>query len=288
MKVRTNLLKDVKTHYHRELTGLYGKEEALSLLNLLIQHFFGLSRVDQALHNDFRLTETELLKFHFAVKELKKEKPVQYIVGETYFYGLPIKVNPSVLIPRPETEQLTELIIEKNKNRNGLRVLDIGTGSGCIALALKKFLPESKITALDISQQALETAKLNSEINGLSINFVQSDILDKKSMESMEIFDLIVSNPPYVTETDKNRMKKNVTDYEPSTALFVKNDDPLIFYHAIADFALQKLNDQGQLWFEINELFGNKIHQLLVKKGFRNINVRKDLFGKDRFVSCMK
>jgi len=288
MKVRTNLLKDVKTHYHRELTGLYGKEEALSLLNLLIQHFFGLSRVDQALQNDFRLTETELLKFHFAVKELKKEKPVQYIVGETYFYGLPIKVNPSVLIPRPETEQLTELIIEKNKNRNGLRVLDIGTGSGCIALALKKFLPESKITALDISQQALETAKLNSEINGLSINFVQSDILDKKAMESMETFDLIVSNPPYVTETDKNRMKKNVTDYEPSTALFVKNDDPLIFYHAIADFALQKLNDQGQLWLEINELFGNKIHQLLAKKGFRNINVRKDLFGKDRFVSCMK
>lgn len=282
------MLKDVKTHYHRELTGLYGKEEALSLLNLLIQHFFGLSRVDQALQNDFRLTETELLKFHFAVKELKKEKPVQYIVGETYFYGLPIKVNPSVLIPRPETEQLTELIIEKNKNRNGLRVLDIGTGSGCIALALKKFLPESKITALDISQQALETAKLNSEINGLSINFVQSDILDKKAMESMETFDLIVSNPPYVTETDKNRMKKNVTDYEPSTALFVKNDDPLIFYHAIADFALQKLNDQGQLWLEINELFGNKIHQLLAKKGFRNINVRKDLFGKDRFVSCMK
>jgi release factor glutamine methyltransferase len=282
MKVKTNLLEDVKSHYLKELGEIYGEKEALSLLNILIDHFFGLSRTDQLLQKDFRLTETELLKIHFAVKELKKEKPVQYITGETEFYGMKIKVNPSVLIPRPETEELVDRIVKGNRKRPFKRILDIGTGSGCIALALKKAFPEAQVTAIDVSNQALDTARANSKQNSLEVDFRLVDILDRDSGKKLPDFDVIVSNPPYVTEKEKALLKKNVIDHEPHTALFVGDEDPLLFYRAITEFAVEKLKENGQLWFEINENYGNDVAALLKDHGLRNVRVIKDLFGKER------
>ena len=288
MKVSTNLLKDVKGYYLSQLEGVYGREEAESLINILIKEFFGLSRAGQALNPDFRLNETELLKIHFAVKELKNEKPVQYITGKTEFYELEMKVDENVLIPRPETEELVDEIKKEYGKSFPENILDIGTGSGCIALALKKIFPRAKVVAIDVSNEALEIAKGNALTNNLDISLKKKDILDDNDILELGSFDLIVSNPPYVTESDKSLMKKNVLQYEPHIALFVKDDNPLIFYEAISNFALNNLSRGGQLWFEINEKYGNEITGLLKGKGFHEITLKKDLFGKNRFLKCKK
>ncbi len=288
MEIKTNLLREIKRQYLKELETVYDKQEANSLLNILIKHFFGLSRVDQAVQTDFRLSESEILKLHFAVKDLKNEKPVQYITGETEFQGLKLKVTPEVLIPRPETEELIDLIVKENTSRKINSILDIGTGSGCIALSLKKYFPESEVTGIDISENSLKIANENSELNGLQVNFVKADILDSNVKNKFEKFDLIVSNPPYVTEDDKILMKKNVLEFEPHLALFVENNEPLVFYEKIADFSVEKLNPDGQLWFEVNEKYGYEVSGLLKHKGFKNVMVIKDFMGKERFVFCKK
>ena len=288
MNIRTNLLREIKKQYQKELAAFYGEQEAGSLMNVLVNHFFGLSRVDMSLKPDFRLTETEILKLHFAVKDLKNEKPVQYIIGETEFSGLKLKVTPDVLIPRPETEEMVELIVKDTLGKEKLKILDVGTGSGCIALALKKKLPFSVITALDVSNAALEVAKENSRLNKLDIELKNIDILDISSWQKLDRFDLIVSNPPYVTEEDKVLMKKNVTDFEPHLALFVTNEDPLLFYRVIAEFAINHLIEGGSLWFEINENLGDEVLSLLQEKGFVNMALHADLFGRARFVSSVR
>gem|GEM_PF-37183 len=249
---------------------MYGEQETLSILNLLIQHFFNLSRIDQSLQPGFRLTETEMLKLHFAVKELKKGKPIQYITGSTEFAGLTIKVTPDVLIPRPETEELVEKIVAENRHHDGLNILDIGTGSGCIALALKKSFPDSAVSAVDVSSAALKVAGQNKSINRLNISLLPMDILDKKSWSSFGKFRVIVSNPPYVRESEKVVMQKNVVNHEPHLALFVTDDNPLIFYRAIAEFAFDHLERRGSLWLEINEGLGAEVKKLLKSKGFDN------------------
>lgn len=288
MNIRTNLLREIKKQYQKELAAFYGEQEAGSLMNVLVNHFFGLSRVDMSLKPDFRLTETEILKLHFAVKDLKKEKPVQYIIGETEFSGLKLKVTPDVLIPRPETEEMVELIVKDTLGKEKLKILDVGTGSGCIALALKKKLPFSVITAVDVSNAVLEVAKENSRLNKLDVELKNIDILDISSWQKLDRFDLIVSNPPYVTEEDKVLMKKNVTDFEPHLALFVTNEDPLLFYSIIAEFAINHLIEGGSLWFEINENLGDEVLSLLQEKGFVNMALHADLFGKARFVSSVR
>jgi len=281
-------LREIKHHYHRELLPLYGEHETVSMLNLLIQHLFNLSRVNQSLQPDFRLTETEMLNLHFAVKALKKEKPIQYIIGSTGFAGLTIKVTPDVLIPRPETEEMVEKIVAENRHHDGLNILDIGTGSGCIALALKKSFPDSAVFAVDVSSDALKVAGQNKSINRLNISLLQMDILDKKSWSSLGKFRVIVSNPPYVRESEKVFMHKNVVNHEPRLALFVTDDNPLIFYQAIAEFAFDHLERRGSLWFEINEGLGTEVKKLLKSKGFDAITLHNDLFNKTRFVSCSK
>ena len=288
MNIRTNLLREIKQQYQKELAAVYGEQEAGSLLNVLINHFFGLSRVDMSLKPDFRLSETEILKLHFAVKDLKKEKPVQYIIGEAEFIGLKLKVTPDVLIPRPETEEMVELIIKDSLDKEKLKILDIGTGSGCIALALKKKRLSFSITAVDVSEKALEVAKENAVLNELDVELKQVDILNEDSWETLGKFDLITSNPPYVTEDDKSLMKKNVTDFEPHLALFVTNEDPLLFYRVIADFAIDHLIRGGGLWFEINENLGDEVLRLLQEKGFNNIALHSDLYGKVRFASSVR
>ena len=286
MKVQTNLLTDIKTYYLQELELLYGRHEAESLLNILIKHFLGLSRSDQAINKNFRLNETELLKIYFAVKELKKEKPVQYILGETEFLGLTLKVNQSVLIPRPETEELVSRIIQENTHELST-VLDIGTGSGCIALALKKAFPKSKVIATDVSRKVLAVAKENAKNLNLEIELQEFDVLDELQWVSFPSVDMIVSNPPYVTEKEKVYMKNNVLLYEPAKALFIKDNDPLIFYRKIGVLAKNILKPQGQLWFEINENFGRQIIELLKYQGFATVELIKDFNGKERMIKAL-
>jgi len=284
MQWKTNKLIDLRKQYLHDLVAFYEQHEAKSLLSILIQHFFGLSRASLLSNPDFRLTESEILSLHFAVKELKKYRPVQYIVGETEFFGLKIKVNEAVLIPRPETEELVQLIIDNEKG-GGLNILDIGTGSGCIAIALKKTIADAQLTAIDISTPALKLASENCVNNKTNINLQEINILDKKQWNLLRKFDLIVSNPPYVTHAEKNLMQENVLGHEPHLALFVPNENALIFYENIFDFSEKHLSKNGRFYFEINEAKGNEVVALAKSKGFTNVQVHKDINRKCRFVS---
>ncbi len=283
MKYGSNRLKEIKKVLQSQIAFIYGNDEASAIMNILIEHFFGLSKVDQALNPDYRLSESEMLKLHFAVKEVLQHKPVQYITGKAEFAGLSLVVDKSVLIPRPETEELVATIIKREKETYSGKILDIGTGSGCIALALKNAFPEAKVTGIDISEKALETARKNARKNKLAVEFFKVDILDEKQWSKQGKFDLIVSNPPYVTEHDKKRMKPNVIDYEPHGALFVTDKNPLLFYEAIITFAKNRLTENGTLYFEINETFHSEILNLLSKSEFVNVEILKDFNGKYRF-----
>ncbi len=223
------------------------------------------------------------------MEELKTGKPLQYVLGETEFYGLRFKVNPSVLIPRPETEELVEWIIsdlpKPKTSIEGLKIIDIGTGSGCIPISLKKNLPEAQLFALDISPEALDVSIQNAALNQTTVNFIQADILNLLNKQLIaEKFGIIVSNPPYVTDAEKEQMLPNVLQHEPHLALFVPDNDPLIFYKAIADFAIKHLDTTGSLYLEINENLGEETVQLLKQMGFKKIVLRQDLSGKDRMI----
>ena len=285
MNINNNRLSEIRRNYISELSDYYDKREAEIFLNILIEHHFKYSVTDLVLDPDIRLTESEILKLHFAVKDLKKYKPVQYITGQTTFLDYRFKVNDSVLIPRPETEELV-LLIENNEKSKGLNVLDIGTGSGCIAISLKLMLDDAEVMAVDIDDEALHIAKSNAEINGCSINFGRMDILTDPGNFKAK-FDIIVSNPPYVTHRQKVQMKPNVLDFEPAKALFVSDSDPIIFHRAIAQFAHKKLVNGGRLYVEINEDYGNNIVELFEHMRFSNVLLHKDMLGKDRFVSAV-
>ncbi|MGN0033733.1 MAG: peptide chain release factor N(5)-glutamine methyltransferase [Candidatus Limimorpha sp.] len=289
MKVPSNLVRDIRRYYSSLLETIYSKEESQSLIMILLQHYFGYDRVKIALHDDLRLSESQLLTFHFAVKELLRNRPVQHIIGEEEFCGMSFTVNENVLIPRPETAEMTEMIASKAAGAETMGILDIGTGSGCIAISLAKMIKGSDVTAIDISDKAIETAKDNAVKNDANVNFIKADILNFKEWLDASWhskFDIIVSNPPYVCESERNEMRANVTDYEPQTALFVKDDEPLVFYSSILDFAKQTLKPNGVIWFEINEKFGLEIKRLCIEKGFKNTMVVLDFRGKDRFVKA--
>ncbi len=230
---------------------------------------------------DLKLNSTQKSELDAAISRLKNYEPIQYILEETEFFGLPFYVNKNVLIPRPETEELLELIINENL-QEGLSVLDIGTGSGCIAISLARYLRKADISAWEISPLALEVAILNSKKNNVNINFKKTDVLGEYPSDKR--FDIIVSNPPYILEKEKQDMDANVLDYEPHTALFVPDDKSLIFYERIADIALQILKPNGKLYFEINRAKGQETIDMLKKKGFLNIELHKDLSGNDRMV----
>ncbi len=260
-------------------------DEIQSFIYLSFKHYLDLSATDLVLSKDKHMSESELLKFNFAVKDLKRYMPIQYILGETEFYGLKIKVDPSVLIPRPETEELVDWIIKDFKNESKiLNIKDICTGSGCIAIALEKNLPNSVVSAIDISEDALETAKKNAILNNSAISFSLEDALAEIKRE--EKYDIIVSNPPYVTEGEKSLMQENVLDYEPHLALFVDNKDALKFYAAIAKWAYMHLKEKGKLYFEINEAKSQELTSLLAILGYKNIEVKKDLNEKHRMISA--
>ncbi|MGB5382993.1 MAG: peptide chain release factor N(5)-glutamine methyltransferase [Lutimonas sp.] len=278
--------KQNQTHFLNLLASKYTEEEILFFFRILCEDFFDLPRHKLALQLDEQLSEEQQTKLNNALLLLQQEYPLQYIIGHTEFYGLKIKVNLSTLIPRPETEELVDWIISSTNKNKEVKILDIGTGSGCIAISLAKNLPKSKVFALDISAEAIKTAKENALINKVNVQFKEANILN--APEINETFDIIVSNPPYVLESEKDLMKKNVLDFEPETALFVKDTDALIFYRAIAELSREKLNPDGVLFFEINENKGNQTMDLLKQQNFINIEIKKDYREKDRMVKAQK
>jgi release factor glutamine methyltransferase len=289
MKVTSNKAIDVYKYYRDRLLDLYGSEESTSLMTIVFDHYVSLKRHEILSDTARRISESELLKIHFACKALLNQQPVQYITGTAWFYCEAFKVTPDVLIPRPETEELCDWIIKDTlstfTNQSPIRILDIGTGSGCIAITLKQNIEKAFVTALDISEKALEVAKTNAAVKNVEIEFVKADILQPEQWPEGP-FDIIVSNPPYVRESEKELMKPNVLEHEPHTALFVSNEQPLVFYDAIANLALQSLTVQGKLFFEINENLQDDLTLLLQKKRLQSIEFRNDLNHKVRMVSC--
>lgn len=279
---------DIISEFRDELIHQYGENETLQFIYILFEYWKGMTRSDVHLNGRNILADTEVMRFKDALDQLKRNRPIQYIVGETRFHDLRIITTPAVLIPRPETEELVTLAVnEIKKSRNsGLSLLDIGTGSGCIAISMKKLIPSLDVTAVDISPDALNIAAENAGINGCEIQFIHSDILSAESCKEFPEYDVIISNPPYVTESEKKKMDKNVLDFEPSLALFVPDSNPLLFYKAIAEFALLHLTDNGKLFMEINEQFGLEIRELLTVKGFKNVEIINDIHAKPRFVKA--
>ncbi|MDD2632347.1 MAG: peptide chain release factor N(5)-glutamine methyltransferase [Bacteroidales bacterium] len=288
MNIKSNKVTDIRATYTGKLRKLYPEEEAGSLLDILLLEIAGINRMQRIADKALRLSESEILKIHFACKELMQQRPIQYILGHTDFYGLRLKVNEHVLIPRPETEELVEWIIKTYKNIGSSKILDIGTGSGAIALALSKNLADAEIWALDVSTEALEVAALNGAALELPVKWIGADIGNSSQYHQFPLFDVIVSNPPYVTESDKALMQANVLDYEPAGALYVSDADPLVFYRNIITFTQTHLNSGGAIFMEINERFGKEMHAVLAESGFQNIELRHDLRGRMRMVRAQK
>jgi len=285
------ILKEFQNKFHNQLDAIYGANEVVSFFYLLTEHYLGLNRLSFALNPSIIIDELNEIKFQDALSNLKKEQPIQYIIGETNFFGLPFKVNKHTLIPRPETEELVQLILDEQRTTNNqqLNILDIGTGSGCIAIALAKQLPNAKVYALDVSVEALKIAKTNAKLNNVNVEFIESDILCHAELVSVSHkFDIIVSNPPYVRYSEKEEMKNNVLKHEPDLALFVNDDNPLKFYEAITEFAVNKLDKNGMLFFEINQYLGNEMKQLLTEYNFNNSELKKDMFGNNRMIKGIK
>ena len=276
------LLKDYKTTFLNELSSWYDEKEIESFFYLMLESFHRKKRIDLALEPAMEMDALQLLRWESALAELKKHKPIQYILGETEFYGLPFLVNENVLIPRPETEELIALILAEGKGKREkgkVRILDIGTGSGCIPIALKKNLPEAEVYAIDISEKALATAMKNAELNQVDVYFRLQDILATEDLESS--FDIIVSNPPYVRHLEKAEIKPNVLEHEPHLALFVADNDALLFYRKITALAQKHLTPKGKLYFEINQYLGKETVALVESFGFTEVRLHQDIYGND-------
>lgn len=285
MQVPSNKIADIKRYFEKSLLNLYDREEAESIFFIVIEFFLHITKNDYILNKSITISESELLQIHFVLKDLKKGIPLQYILGETYFMGLKLKVNANVLIPRPETEELVDWIIQSHNNEKINRIVDIGTGSGCIALSLKKQFKNTQVFALDISESALQVARENALINNFEINFQQKDILTDSSIPNQ--IDILVSNPPYVTRKEAERMHTNVLDNEPHLALFVPDNDALLFYKQIVEIAKVNLKTNGWLYFEINQYLADEMKELFIQNNFKNIELKKDISGNYRMIRGM-
>ena len=293
------IVKQYRNYFNETLKTIYPITEIDSFFFLLLEEYLGFRRVDIVLKSDFKITQETLNLLQSATKQLEQEVPLQYIIGKTEFYGLPFVVNKHVLIPRPETEELVAWVVSESSRfktfntstkqtteTKQLKILDIGTGSGCIPISLKKQLPFAEISAIDISREALTVAKKNAVLNNVDIHFILQDILKTVALD--QHYDIIISNPPYVRELEKKELKNNVLKNEPHVALFVENDNPLIFYAKIAELAKNYLNKNGLLFFEINQYLGTETIDLVNKKGLKNIQLKKDMFGNDRIIVASK
>lgn len=279
-------IKALKEFFQDELGRIYPKEEVLSFFYLLCEAYLNKSRIDISLTPILELNLDQEVSFLKALEQLKMEYPIQYIIGNTEFMDLVFEVNKQVLIPRPETEELIRWILASTSKKINNTILDIGTGSGCIPIVLAKYLPESSIEAIDVSVTALEVAMRNARRHEVVINFIENDILKMDTLQND--YDIIVSNPPYVRESEKKLMRDNVLRYEPDLALYVSDNDPLLFYKQIATLAAKGLKPNGCLYFEINQYLGTALCELLEGLGFKNIELKKDIYGADRMIRAVK
>lgn len=280
-------LVQLEQQFVNALSILYPDDEAKAIFASCVDSILQINRASLILMKHQELSDAYIITLQALLPILQSGKPLQYVLGEAHFYGLTFKVNEAVLIPRPETEELVDWILTELESRNSRypTILDIGTGSGCIPIALKKHLPQAQVSTIDISTEAIAVAKQNAKLNGVDVNFIQADILNHSSA-LQQTYNVIVSNPPYITQQEKPDMHANVLNHEPYLALFVSNEKPLIFYEAIADFALINLSENGLLFFEINSNLGKETIEMLYHKGFKNIELRKDMQGKDRMICC--
>ncbi|WP_026978297.1 peptide chain release factor N(5)-glutamine methyltransferase [Flavobacterium tegetincola] len=288
--------KQYRTKFIEALEPIHGFDEAESFFYLILEDKHQMKRIDLALNTDFEFSSEAINVWEELVTQLKKEIPIQYLLGSTEFYGLPFMVNENVLIPRPETEELVDWIVSEEKSiarlsdkklegLSDFKILDIGTGSGCIAIALAKNITNAQVYAIDVSHEALNVAKSNAKHNQVSVTFLEKDILQTENL--LEQFDIIVSNPPYVRNLEKHEIKNNVLEHEPHLALFVDDFNALIFYRKIAQLATNNLKSGGQLFFEINQYLGKEMIALLTELGFQEIELRKDIYGNDRMTRAI-
>jgi release factor glutamine methyltransferase len=282
-------VKSLVGNFTRELADIYPPAESRQILYILFDEFMGWTKTTVHLSYDREIGGTDLRQFTDALAALRSGEPVQYILGKAWFNGMELRVNSAVLVPRPETEELCELVgIRAGRDQDRmLSLLDIGTGSGCIAIYLKKRFPGASVTGIDLSQAALDVASVNAHEQGCFIRFTRADILSREDQKELGMFDLIVSNPPYVTESERAAMKPTVTEFEPAGALFVPDEDPLLFYRTITGFAATHLNRPGRIFFEINEKFGTDVLELLGSAGFTETEIASDIHGKERFAAAI-
>ncbi len=289
MRIASNSLAALISFYHSELSEIFEASEIEAILNLALEHYLGFSKNDLIAKKNENLNQSDLLKLYFCCKELKKNVPIQYILKEAWFYNLKFYVDNNVLIPRPETEELVDIILKENKTANTF--LDIGTGSGCIPVSIKKNKPAANVYACDICKEALSVAKKNAEKNKTEVTFIETDILNHETSTTdiASTFDIIVSNPPYIKSAEKEIMTKGVLDNEPHLALFVNGNDDIIFYKKIIDLCKEKLNPNGKLYFELNPLTAENVLQYAKdRKQFKETILIKDMSGKMRFLRAIK
>jgi release factor glutamine methyltransferase len=277
-------LKKYRTYFIEKLAPLYDSMEAESFFAIALEELKVWKRIDLALNPDAVLSGEEIEKWNEVLTGLEQHRPIQYIFGKAHFYGLEFEVNENTLIPRPETEEMVEWVLSENKHRSAVKIVDIGTGSGCIAVSLAKNLPDARVFAIDVSEDAVAIARRNAEQNNTSVTFWQKDILATDILP--EMFDIIVSNPPYVRNLEKAEIEQNVLEYEPHLALFVDDNDPLLFYRKIALLAKGVLKPGGKLYFEINQYLGTETAEMLEQLQFTAIELRKDIYGNDRMIRC--
>lgn len=276
---------ELREYIHHKLEILYPKSEINAFYFILLEHYGKYSKATILANSDTLITENIAQPILQAIRELQTAKPIQYILGETEFFSNRFFVNENVLIPRPETEELVDWVLQEYPDKSEkIKILDVGTGSGCIVISLAKALPNAVVTAIDVSEGALKVAKRNAELNSVVTHFLQQDILRIETLPDK--YDIIISNPPYVRELEKKEIRHNVLEYEPHLALFVPDNNPLLFYDKIATLAQQSLNTNGSLFFEINQYLGQEMQTLLEQKHFTEITLRQDLFGNDRMIKA--
>lgn len=279
----SNAIHDVFEFYQQKIQSIYSENESKSILYLLIEHLFGMSRLDIWMNPEKRLSESEIIQIYDAVQQLKQNIPIQHIINSASFCDNIFYVNSDTLIPRPETEELVQ-IVSQHIDQPKTKILDVGTGSGAIAISLKKRHPDCIVSACDISEKALNIAKYNATLLQANITFFAYNILSKDSDIFTDIFDIIVSNPPYIPISEKKEMRANVAQHEPAIALFVPDDQPLLYYEAIVAFSIRHLSKNGLLFFEVHENYASQVQTLINQNGFGQGSIQKDLFGKDRIV----
>lgn len=285
---------EIYKQFVEQLKTVYDERESENIADWIFEIIANNKRSDRILDKQKQFSDSIIQQLNVSLQQLLAHKPVQYVVGETWFYKMKFFVNEYVLIPRPETEELVEWVVDeirnkeleiRNKKVTELAILDIGTGSGCIAIALKKELPDAEVFAIDVSEGALAVAKQNAQNQNVRIDFMQFDFLDEKSWTSLPSFNIIISNPPYIPENEKKKLAKNVIDNEPHLALFVPDNDPFIFYRKIASFSVQHLNETGKVFVEVHEDYAREVQQIFADENFET-EIKKDIYGRERMVKA--